>query len=376
MILQKNIFWHCICLASLSTSCGKKANSTEEPVTVTATQLVEDSQLTMGVVNASHGDAVAAAADQGASSSARLMMGDDDGVDNGGGHDDSNDDKDSDDDTSNVTKACTASSDGKSVTVTATSSVNRSRTKKSNGGRVTVTSTRTGSGTSTRTWSRADGSAVACTSDNSGVKADFKNPSGLKLEASFDRTRTDSKSYTGPKLTRSSSKTITSSGKRTVTWSSNDTSDDSGTTYTRSKSVLITDTTNSITLSNKDGQNITATLTIRTPTDSPLVVKVERNNSSHAVVSKTFVSGQVVVKKDSDASITTTYSNLKLNFADNSCSIIDGSAQIVVKDSSGATIKTLSLGKNSGGDSSLSDDSGTEVEGFALDDCDSEDIKL
>jgi hypothetical protein len=129
-------------------------------------------------------------------------------------------------------------------------------------------------------------------------------------------------------------------------------------------------------MTNKNGESKIADLTINTVDASPLVVKVERSTTGHSIVSKTFVSGQLVTQKDSDASMTTTYNNLKLNFADNSCSISSGTAQIVIKDTAGAVLKTLSLGVDSSGDSTLTDESGAEVEGFALDPCDSEDLKI
>mgnify|MGYP006295695973 CR=1 FL=1 len=71
-----------------------------------------------------------------------------------------------------------------------------------------------------------------------------------------------------------------------------------------------------------------------------------------------------------------TYSNLKVKYSDNSCSIVSGSAQVVVTDSTGSTLKTMTLGLNSDGDGSLSDATGSEIEGFSLDSCDSEDLKL
>jgi hypothetical protein len=217
--------------------------------------------------------------------------------------------------------------------------------------------------------------AVVCRADK-GAVVDFKNPSGVNLDVSFERSRTDSMTYTGPKVTRTSSRSFKSSGKRTVTWSSNDPTGD-GTTYARNKSVVIKDVVQSLTMTNKDGQSVSSSLSINTAENAPLVVKVERNSTTNAVVNKTFVSGQVVVKKDSDATITTTYSNLKLNYSDNSCSISDGSAQIVVTDSTGATLKTYTLGKSADGeDGSLQDSSGSAVDGFALDPCDSEDLKL
>jgi hypothetical protein len=157
-------------------ACGSKSNDkTNNPTQIDASVLVQDSQLTSGIVNASHGDVVAAAADQGTSSSMLgLSL------------------SDSDDDDSTVTKTCAASSDGKSAIVSISSNVNRTRTKSSGGGRVVITSTRTGSSATTRTWSRADGTAVACNNSGTGANVDFKNPDGLKLDISFERSRNDS----------------------------------------------------------------------------------------------------------------------------------------------------------------------------------------
>jgi hypothetical protein len=140
--------------------------------------------------------------------------------------------------------------------------------------------------------------------------------------------------------------------------------------------VVIKDVKQTLSLTNKNGASFSTALSINTAQASPLIIKVERNTSTDAVVSKTFVSGEVIAVKDSDATMTTTYSNLKLDFADNACSISSGSALIVIKDSAGAVVKTLTLGVDSSGDSTLKDSSGEEVEGFALDSCDSEDVKL
>jgi hypothetical protein len=345
-------------LGLLIHSCGTKGDDKTDEIAppIDASSLVSDPQLTSSVVNAAHGDAVAAAADQsGSGSSLQFAL------------------ADGDNDGSSVTKSCTTN--GNSAVVSVSSTINRSRTKTSGGGRVTITATRTGTGTSTRTWSKTGGTAVECRADK-GAAVDFKNPSGVQLNVSFERIRNDSMTYTGPKVTRTSSRSFKSSGNRTVTWSSNDATGDSS-TYARNKSVVIKDAVQSLTMTNKDGQSVSSILSINTAENAPLVVKVERNSTTNAVVNKTFVSGQVVVKKDSDATITTTYSNLKLNFSDNSCSISDGTAQIVVTDSKGATLKTYTLGKSADGeDGSLKDSSGSEVDGFALDSCDSEDLKL
>jgi hypothetical protein len=344
----------------LINGCGVEVGnpSTKKPKsnTIDIATLISDQQLTSHVVNTAHGDAIAAAADQNASGVSLALL-------------------ETDDDKSAINRSCAVSSDGLSAIVSVSSSISRTRTKTSSGGRVTVQATRTGSSSATRTWSRTNGTAVACNGSNTGAAVNFQSPDNLKLDISFERNRNDSISYSGPRVTRTATKSFTSSGIRSVTWGASDASGD-GQTYVRNKSVVIKDVKQSLQMTNKNGESVATSLAHNTAQGAPIIVKVERNSSTHSVVSKTFVSGQIVTQKDSDASMTTTYNNLKLNFADNSCAISSGSAQIVIKDSSGTVLKTLSLGVDSSGDSALTDDSGNEVEGFALDPCDSEDQRL
>lgn len=328
------------------------------PPTVNATDVVSDPQLTTSIVNAAHGDAVAASIDQGTSSTSFQLAS-----------------ADTNDDNTSATKTCNASPDGKSAIVSISANINRTRTKSSAGGRVTVKARRTGSGSSARSWSRIDGTPVVCKSDKTGAIIDFKNPTGLRLDVSFERNRSDEVTFTGPRLTRISSRAVSSAGTRIITWTSNDTSGGSASSYARQKTVVIRNTTHNLTMTDKDRNTVATKLTINTSEAAPLLVRVERDTATNKVLSKTFMSGQIVVKKDDDATMTTTYNNLTLNFADESCSITDGLAQIVISDSAGTTLKSLRLGKNSDGDSALFDDSGNEVEGFVLDPCDSEDSK-
>lgn len=343
-------------------SCGKKSKSGDNvPQPLSAAALVLDPLLTGSVVNSAHGDAVAAAADQGGSgSSLNFAL------------------ADSDNDDTTMSKTCTLSADGKSAVVSISSNINRSRTKTSANGRVTMTATRVGSGTSTRTWSKTNGDSVACNSTGTGAALNFQNPTNLKLDVVFERSRTDSTEISRQDVTRKSSKNFTSKGTRSITWAASSASE--ATNYIRTKTVVIKDVNQSLVLTDKNGASFSAALSINTLEGSPLVINVERKSPTditpNAVVSKTFVSGAVETKKDSDAIMTTTYNNLKLKFEDRSCSIESGSAQIVIKDSVGTVLKTLTLGVDSGESSLKDSSSGAEVEDFVLDPCDSEDTKL
>jgi hypothetical protein len=362
---KKSFLFQRLAFVAALTGCGTKASDSTTPIpaTVGAATLVADPQLSGSIVNASHGDAISAAADQSASGAGLT----DDGLSN------LIKETDSDTDTSTVTKTCAVS--GATAVVSIDSSVNRSKTDSKKSGTVTVTRTVTGTSKVTRTWSRSDGTAVACNTAATGANADFKNPSGLKLDLSFERSREAKRTYTSTKLTRTSTKSFKASGKRAVTWSSNDTAADSATTYVRNKSIVITDVKHALVMTDKDGVTVSSALVINTAADKPLVVKVERSKTDHTVSSKTIVSGTVVVTKDTDSTITTTYADFKLG--SDECKPVSGSATIVITDSAGAVLKTMVLEAGTTSDGELKDkDSGVEVEGFALDDCDSEDKKI
>jgi hypothetical protein len=351
-----------VALIATLAGCGAKSSKDSGTATATAADLAGDPQLQSSVVNASHGDTVTAAADQSSSGAGLMLRGKDDSG--------SSSSEDDDHDKSSVSKSCALS--GSSAVVTISSAIDEAKTSTSKSGTVTNTRTRTGSSTMTRTWSRTDGTAVTCNTAGTGANVDFKNPSGLKLDVSIDRSRDVSNKFVGPKLTRTSSKSFSVKGSHAVTWSSNDATGD-GSTYVRNKSIVIKDVTRSMTMTNKDGVTLSSTLVMNTTTDKPIVVKVERAATDHSVSSKTFVSGEVVVKKDADATITTTYDNLKLT---SECQVESGTATIVITDSAGAVLKTLTLGADSSGDAELKDKkSGSGIDGFALDGCDAEDSK-
>lgn len=352
------IFKNFLLLNSCGVEAGNPSTKKPKPPSVDVVSLVSDPQLTTNMVNASHGDAVAASADQASSGSGLNIRGDV-----------------NDQDTTVVERACVGSEDQKAAIVSVQSNINRTRVKTSKGGLITVSATRIGTGISTRTWSRSDGQPVACNSSGTGAAVNFQSPEGLKLDVSFQRNRNDTVNITRQGTTKTFAKNFVSSGQRIVSWSLNS-SQLTAPTYVRSKSIIIKDVKQTLEMTTKQGFSVLTELTINTNENAPLVVEVERVADTHSVSTKKFVSGQLVVKKDSDATITLTYDNLIVDFAGNACSIKGGSAQILVNDSSGALLKTLILGAEPNSDGALREISGEEVEGFALDPCDSEDVRL
>lgn len=349
-----------VAAALMLQTCGKKSDSDDdkeekEVTIVTAASLVADPQLLGSIVNATHGDAVAAAADQGASG-AKFDLTLTDG------------------DSSNVTKTCAEV--GNTAVVTVESNVNRNKTKTMGAGasQRTITWARVGEGKATRTWS-LEGGKVECNAAKTGAKIDFEKVPSVKLDVTFDRERVDTVTFTGPRGSKNSAKGFSSAGTRSITFTANNTEESAD--YTRRKSVVIKDVNQAVVMTNKNGETFGSRLNINTAEGKPLVVDVLRDDGTNIVLEKTFVSGEVVAKKDSDATMTTTYNNLKLNFNEGVCSVKGGSAQIVVTDAAGAVLKSLTLAFDSAlNDATLKDANGEEVEDFGLDPCDPEDIKL
>ena len=117
-------------------------------------------------------------------------------------------------------------------------------------------------------------------------------------------------------------------------------------------------------------------VSMSTARDVPLVILVERDHTTQAVVSKTIVSGYINSQIDSEVKLTTAYQNLKVNFADGQCSIDSGSAKIVLYNDKDYEVKTLILESRKNGEATLEDSRGVEIEGFSLDPCDLEDWSL
>ena len=351
-----------VAIAAVLSGCGSKKDTATTIVSASAVELVADPSMTGSVVNASHGDAVSSTSDQSSSGASLALSGGDDLKDG-------KKSKDNDDDQSSVTKTCAVS--GNNAVVTLSSSINRSKSSSSKSGTVTVERSRTGTSALTRTWSRTDGTAVTCNTAGNAANVNLQSPSGVKLDIKFERAREDKMTYTGPSLTRTSSKSFSSKGTRSVTWNSNSAASDTSETYTRTKQIVIKDVEQDLTMTNKEGKTFSSSLSIDTAEDQPLVVTVERNKLDHSIVYKTIVSGKIITKKDADATITTTYASLKM---DSECKPVSGNATIVITDATGTTLKTLTLdADSSSGEGALKDSGGTQVEGFHLDDCDSED---
>jgi len=324
-----------------------------------------DDRVIGGLVNLIHGDVLTSAADQSKiplSDFVNLILGK---LDREGYLEDG--------DAGSVGKTCKPWSEGRSILVTSQANVGRRYQKKINNGNSTGLFEMEVNSYSERNWSRTDGESISCDKSVNDAKINFASPAGTRLELSYDRTRPETRKITGsPKIT--AFKTVKAKGTSVVTWSSNDSSEDTKKTYVRTSAIETKESQCYLSMLGENDVDRGMDVSISMPGGTPVVIKTERDRKTNMVVSKTIVSGQVNSTIDRRGKMTITYKNLKVNFADRSCSIGSGTASIVVYDEKRAEVKTLTLGSKSKGGRSLKDSSGKDLDGFSLDRCDLEDL--
>ena len=365
-------------LATLMTSaCGR--NTGQIDASVSMLSIANDGNLSAGIANANYSDTLAASISQGASTASLALS-------EGG------------DDKSDILRTCVE--EGNDAVVQITGSVAKSQTRISSEGKRTMERTTTGSSSMKRIWSNSTGAAVTCNQAKTAALITWSAPDNLKLEAEFERERERNMTVTTPKIVKTFSEKFKSSGKRVITWGTSSTAADTPTAFFRTHTATW-DATREMSLTSEKGVKNDVKLKLATKVGDPLIVTVERLVAGDAVVSRTLVSGTVIAQKDveatsatgsndgssdgssdgsndgsNDGSIETSYHNLKVAISDGECKASSGTASITFKDASGTTIKTYELSIDSSGDPQLKDSAGVEVEGFDLDGCDPEDMKL
>ena len=277
-------------------------------------------------------------------------------------------------DASRIHRSCTVGKDGNSVIVSSTVDINKRNKKRGTTTSGSPVFEMDGSGSSDRVWSRTDGGSFACNETKDGVNVDFTSPAGTKLDLSFERERSETKVIFDGVRKISPSTSIKAKGRSVLIWDSNDSSGDTKKTYLRRNVVQSKESEYVFSMYDNNNDHHILDVVISLQDDAPIVVKVERERKTNTIVSKTIVSGQLNSNVKTYGKIITTYKNLKVNFADRSCSILSGTATVDLYDSKGDKIRTLTLGPKSSGGGSLKDPSGKDIGVFTLDLCEGEDL--
>jgi hypothetical protein len=216
----------------------------------------------------------------------------------------------------------------------------------------------TGESEENRTWSRSGGS-VTCTGDHAAI--DWTTPGSLSMTSEFERQRTMTITRTLPRQTLTLSRTIESSGTRTITWS------DASTTSVEFES------TRSMKMENSKGKNKEIELSLATKEDAPLSVTTVR--TSGVLASRTIASGTVVATAEKGR-IETAFTNFVTEFEgtipNRVCTPTSGSFSVTAYDAGGDEIKAYTV-SIADGVATMTEDGASSGTAIELPTCDPED---
>lgn len=179
------------------------------------------------------------------------------------------------------------------------------------------------SGNETRTWTPA-----TCDVSSKFATVDW-TASGLALNVAINRTINRTRTISvvrrnGETFTKTKVDNVIATGNRSVTWAANESTPGFITRTKTINSEVIR--TRSLTLD--DGSTLETTSTVATVENSPLSVKVIRNATTHALVSKTVNSGTVKVTDKSGFYSLCTFKDVTFEFGSRTDKCLPTSGQI------------------------------------------------
>jgi hypothetical protein len=165
----------------------------------------------------------------------------------------------------------------------------------------------------TRTWSK-DGTQVACADDGKHAAIDLAKIEGMRLDVSvtIERSRTWHVENLKSGKTFDANMTRSMTGTRHVAWTSAKTEGD---VLTLAKTISLSGE-RKMDATNKGGQQISMERSVKTKDDAPLMVEVQRNATSKAVIQRTLKSGTIVASGKDGGRIETSFADVVYKKAD------------------------------------------------------------
>ena len=182
----------------------------------------------------------------------------------------------------------------------------------------------------TRVWKK-EGQEIACNEDNTHISLDPDQFEGVVLNASFSKEYSMAFTKVRGDESKSRNRSGSTSGERTVTWTSVSVSDDDIVTTQKQIALNIS---SSMTRLDKDGNDKDASFTLTTGENDPLVVEVTRNKGSKDWLTRKVVSGTTTAAHADGGKIVLTYADALFNY-ENECDPVSGtiSGQIFLPES-------------------------------------------
>ena len=248
-------------------------------------------------------------------------------------------------DKSVYSRACVVEGDTAKVSISTT--MDRSMTK--DRPNMSMSRTVSGSSTQTRIWSMTKSGVavpVLCGPNNKAALIDWSGDlAGMKLDVSFERSRSHSISMTnkkkGKEKTWEHSRSFSASGNRKIEWSAVDAA---VTTAIVREKTISSNVNRTVNVTKKDGSKEELAFAVKTSDDAPLKVRVERDKTTKALQKKTIKSGTIVATRNTDGRIESSFSDVVLSFDGKEC--VGDSGSVVTKfyaEGSAEPVKQLKL---------------------------------
>ncbi|MBM4253538.1 MAG: hypothetical protein FJ146_16340 [Deltaproteobacteria bacterium] len=206
-------------------------------------------------------------------------------------------------------KNCVAA-DGKAVVAVTFAGTSERTVKRAN---ITATLTITASGKETRTWMPPAGQTLACNAAGTAAKITWQDQSlttGLVTQVSVDKSRVFTRSVRTPRRALQTASNVSIKGTRTITWSAVT----DATAIVRNKSIAVA-VTRSGSRTGEDGAKATLQSEVKTLTDAPLLVRVERSLADRSLIQKTIKSGTLSSTQSDGSTVQTTFDSLVYDFS-------------------------------------------------------------
>lgn len=159
-----------------------------------------------------------------------------------------------------------------------------------------------------RVWSK-DGGEVKCAADQKRADLPVEDMKGVALQATFKRQKSRTSSFTNVKkgVTKARSFKLSNEGTRSITWT-DVTENDGVVTLTKTASQNLT---RSLELLNKKGEAKLIEQSVATDPAAPLIIKVEKQQATGELISRTIVSGKKLATDKDGGRIETSFENVR-----------------------------------------------------------------
>jgi hypothetical protein len=339
--------------AMIANSCSDVDDENRSEQGVTSSQFFSDSANQVDAIDAALEETLAALSDSSSSQSSAALM-----LQSGA-----------------VTKSKICEQQDQSAKVSINRSIDRSFEKDKP--KISIQKSISGSLELTRIWSHADQS-VDC-SDDSRPNISWDNDiTNVSLEVTFERSKSIqmTKVLKQKDITKQQSKTLSSSGTRSITWTAHNEADGK---ITRDK-IMSFSSNKSMSSQDQDEEKKEQAWSMKSETDNPLEITVVRSAEDKSLISKKIKTGAIISTSDSGVITKAVFENYLLSFENGLCRLVSGTISFTMYTSESDSEKRYTISVDSDGEYILTDitdaDNETVVDDYDFDGCQADSFSI